>query len=386
MQNVDVVLADVVRLAAAAQGATSLSMMAERLGYSGKTSSVTKRVGEALDRNGIPRPVRVYSRTQTDECKIGDCSGVPYARNLCMGHYRRLQRTGKPERQPKVRRDCAVSDCSRDAVTTGWCKLHYERKRLHGDPEHWRRPVARHWTCAACGVPCTRGSQQCLDCFNTPRESPDFPTTDKHGYKVGYWQGKQVREHRWVMEQHFGRELRPEEQVHHRNGDRSDNAFENLELWSTSHPRGQRVIDKVEYAAQLFVIYDAASLSRKWRHVVGTVEKCLDFPPSPPVIDEYRWTPSRGYLVRNKGGRIVRQHREVMAQVLGRPLRAGEEVHHRNGDRSDNRPQNLELWVISHPAGQRVSDKLKWAEAFLLDYAPMVLAPSRKKADYAGAV
>lgn len=45
-------------------------------------------------------------------------------------------------------------------------------------------------------------------------------------------------------------------------------------------------------------------------------------------------------------GRTVFVHRHVMEQHLGRPLTADEVVHHRNGDRFDNRLTNLE--VLTH--------------------------------------
>lgn len=199
-----------------------------------------KNCGKPVEARQMCR--RHYQKWRRNErkdilCSVEKCTIPPIARGLCQKHYHRLMKHGttndefgreflskqkckfckklfKPQDRwqkfcskrcyftsTKIEK-CTIKGCNNHHEALGFCSKHYNRFRKHGSP------------------------------FKTllPRKGYSF----SNGYKMLPNNGRQIAEHRKVMEEHLGRKLKRNEFVHHINEIRDDNRLENLQIVSNS--------------------------------------------------------------------------------------------------------------------------------------------------------
>jgi len=151
------------------------------------------------------------------KCEVPGCEKPHRAKGKCRKHYERIA-----EADRNKAKSCSVPGCTGKHLAGGYCSGHYKRAR---DGRDLTQPIKR------------QGGG-----YISP--------------KSGYHYTSKKLTHRVVMEKHLGRPLLDHENVHHLNGDRLDNRIENLELWSSRQPPGQRVEDKLNWARELLAQYD----------------------------------------------------------------------------------------------------------------------------------
>ncbi len=192
-------------------------------------------------------------------------------------------------------RRCSIAGCDGIQLARTYCGTHYHRWRKHGEPGEAERR--------------RKGQRPCrvADCANDAITRDDLCPTHRRRKRL------------------YG------------NPDGTLSTTTPCAICGVPSIEGMRKIDRCEPHAWDRILD---------LHIAGEVAGVVD-------------KGSGGYMhlsVRKKRRPV---HRLMMERMLGRPMLASETVHHKNGDRIDNRPENLELWVVAQRPGQRLDDVLR---------------------------
>jgi hypothetical protein len=275
-------------------------------------------------------------------CEVEGCTRQATSRRLCAMHYKRWYRTGATDPPASASSTCAVAGCGRPVDARGLCHGHDQRRRRTGSVQA-DVPLGRRRQPATCTVE---------GCDGTPKGGGLCP---RHWWRV--WRHGDVQL------------TSPVRVVVAGDGDPEVACVsEGCEAPAIAAERCPRCYKSALRAGTLEVVADVRVVTGEG-HLSHGYWKV-------PVPEHDR--PLVG------GHAAVGEHRLVMARALGRALAPDEQVHHRNGDRLDNRPENLELWSTSQPSGQRVEDKVGWAYEMLRRYRPDLLSDAGRPSSTRG--
>lgn len=216
------------------------------------------------------------AKQEKRKCKVEGCENHVLAKDRCSKHYTSAVRSGEIVRKPISVVNaglCPIDGCGKPKYGAGFCQAHYERNRKYGNPLgsapkktgmlcstlDCGKPVVANGVCAACYARIKKRGSVAYSKKHLARFSD---VTDDQGYvqvlapsHPNARKSKRVPQHRLVMSEFLGRPLSKSENVHHKNGDRSDNRIENLELWVTTQPAGQRPSDLLKWAREIISTY-----------------------------------------------------------------------------------------------------------------------------------
>jgi hypothetical protein len=246
----------------------------------------------------------------SEDCSFPECGRPPIAHGYCHGHNQQVKR-GKPLAPLQAKRPrigtCGGPGCDEPILAKGYCGGHYEQLRngrelteiFRGGPNLKGQPCV---TCAKHGearesyttdgqchthARYRAGGDEDWERKIPPKAAGGEGHTDKFGYRIIQHEGRQRREHSVMAELLLGRALTPNENVHHVNGNRSDNRTDgpfvmdergrlrsgNLEVWSTAQPAGQEIGPKVTYSIEILAQY--GEIAALWEADLDVLERVL---------------------------------------------------------------------------------------------------------------